>query len=334
MTYLLLLIIGVFSKRPISGVRMENQVFVLGGEQSDFERNFSKEGKTFLSLLRETLEDSLIATSLDYDIFHKVARDNRIALFFGNFDGEQYLNQGHFGAVLTEISPVFYGIPSARYEAACASSSVAIDAAATKIRAGEIDLAIVVGIEMMKTVSSKQCGDFLGTAAYYKKEALGLDYPFPKLFGQLADEYLRRYDIGEKRYMDCLASIACKNYANAKSNPKAQTRKWFMSQDQARSRGTETNPQIGGKLAVSDCSQVTDGAVVLFLASEKFTRKYAMKRNISISDIPRITGWGCRVAPMQFSSKMKESENQRIRDSSFLGLDKLYLMLTSEQVST
>mgnify|MGYP004479876343 CR=1 FL=1 len=73
--------------------------------------------------------------------------------------------------------------------------------------------------------------------------------------------------------MDALAKISVINYTNAKRNPLAQTRKWFMSYDQANTRDTETNPLVGGKLGVSDCSQVTDGACVVVLASERFMRE-------------------------------------------------------------
>ena len=99
--------------------------------------------------------------------------------------------------MLTNVDDVFYGMPSARYEAACASGSVALDAAITKIKAQEIDMAIVVGFELMKTVDSKVCGDYLGRAAIYDKEAKGIDYPFPKLFGKLADEMITKYNLDE-----------------------------------------------------------------------------------------------------------------------------------------
>jgi len=204
--------------------------------------------------------------------------------------------------LLTEVNPAFYGVPSARYEAACASSSVAIDAAQTKIQTGDYDVAIVVGWELMKTVDSKIGGDFLGHAAYYDKECKGIDLPFPKLFGRLADETLKKYpELDEKRYMDALAKISVINYDNAKRNPRAQTRKWFMSYDQANTRDTETNPLIGGKLGVSDCSQVTDGAVVVVLCSEKFINERGIQGK------PIIKGYGHRVAPMLFENKIMDN---------------------------
>ena len=228
-----------------------SKVYILGGAQTDFERNWKKEGKGMVAILKEVMADGLAHAGLSFDDVKALNGDNRVACFVGNFIAEKYVDQGHLGAFLTEVDPAFYGVPSARYEAACASSSVAIDAAATKIRADEYDVAIVVGWELMKTVDSKLGGDFLGRAAYYEKEGKGIELPFPKLFGRLADETLKKYpELDEKRYMDALAKISVINYSNAKRNPLAQTRKWFMSYDQASTRGTDTNPLVGGKLGV------------------------------------------------------------------------------------
>ena len=256
-----------------------------------------------VAILKEVVADGLLEAGLSFDDVRTLNQDNRIACFVGNFIAEKYIDQGHLGAFLTEVDQSFYGVPSARYEAACASSSVAIDAAATKIRANEYDVAIIVGWELMKTVDSLIGGDYLGRAAYYEKEGKGIELPFPKLFGRLADETLKKYPkLEEKRYMDALARISVINYGNAKHNPLAQTRRWFMSYEQASNRGTETNPLVGGKLGVSDCSQVTDGAAVVVLCSEQFIQERGVKNK------PIIKGYGHRTAPMLFDKKMSENE--------------------------
>lgn len=281
-----------------------NKVNILGGAQTDFERNWSKEGKNVIALLREVIEDGLQSTGLCYSDIESLNKENRVACFIGNFIGEYYINQGHLGSLLTEVHPAFYGVPSARYEAACASGSVAIDEASARIRCGDYDLAIVVGFEMMKTVDSKTCGDYIGRAAYYEDEAKGIDFPFPKLFGQLASETVKKYSLNKEKYLDALAKISVIDYENAKRNPNAQTRKWFMNYDQAKTRGTETNAGIGGMLAISDCSQVTDGAVFLALASDKFVKEHFKNK-----EFPVIKGFGHRNAPMKFDKKIAEAEN-------------------------
>lgn len=284
---------------------MGDKVYVLGGAQTDFERNWSKEGKNVIALLKEVVSDALSEVKLTYEDIRRLNCENRVSCFVGNFIAEEYIQQGHLGALLTEVDPAFYGVPSARYEAACASSSVALDAAITKIKAGEYDLAVVIGWELMKTVDSKTCGDILGRAAFYEKEGKDIDFPFPKLFGKLADETIGKYQLDEQRYMNALAEISVINYSNAKRNPKAQTRKWFMDYGQASHRGTETNSLIGGRLGISDCSQVTDGAAVVLLASEKFVQELGKKKE----DIPIVKGYGHRTAPMLFAKKMQENKD-------------------------
>lgn len=277
------------------------KVYVLGGAQTDFERNWTKEGKNVIALLKEVVSDALNDVGLSYEEIKKLNQENRVACCVGNFIAENYINQGHLGALLTEVNPAFYGVPSARYEAACASGSVALDAAITKIKSGDYDLVLVVGWELMKTVDSKTCGDILGRAAYYEKEGKDIFFPFPKLFGKLADETVAKYDLDQKRYLDALAKISVINYMNAKKNPLAQTRKWFMDYEQASNRGTETNAQIGGLLGISDCSQVTDGAAVVILASEK------MAEELGKTASPIVKGYGHRTAPMRFDEKMADN---------------------------
>jgi acetyl-CoA C-acetyltransferase len=283
-----------------------SKVFFIGGSQTDFERNWTKEGKNEIAILREVVEDGLRCSKISFDDISDLNKRNRVAIFVGNFIGELYVRQGHLGGLLTEVHSAFYGVPSARYEAACASSSVALDAAITKIRSGDYDLAIVIGWELMKTVDSKTGGDYLGYAALREKEAEGIEFPFPKLFGKLASELLKRSPLNKELFLQDLAHISNKNYQNAKRNRNSQTRKWFMSEEHASDRGSKTNPFVGELLSVTDCSQVTDGAAMVVLASERFVEGSFPNENF-----PFVKGWGHRVAPMSFEKKMDESRSSK-----------------------
>ena len=283
-----------------------NKVYVIGGFQTDFERNWSKEGKGYKALMRECFNGALENTNVTREDINKLKVNNRVECFVGNFISECYLNQGHIGALLTNVDDIFIGIPSGRYEAACASGSVALSAAYSKIKSGEIDMAIVLGFELMKTVDSKTCGDILGKAAIYDEEAKGIDFPFPKLFGRLADEILKKYPIDEDRFMKSLAKISTINYNNAKRNPNSQTRGWFMNYNHACKRGGEYNSSVGGRLSITDCSQVTDGACIVFLVSDKYLQEKGENNKY-----PIIKSMACRVAPMSFENKIKDSVNSK-----------------------
>src|SRR5579872_7379381 len=269
-------------------------VYILGGAQSDFARNWAREGKHFVNVMSEIVTDAIASSKIDP---HEVETAH-----IGNFAAELYSKQGQLGAFFLETNPAFSGIPTSRHEAACASGSIAILAASAEIEAGHYDLAAVVGLEQMKTVDSATGGDYLGTAAWYEKEAKGIEFPFPKLFGRLGDEYDKRYGLKD----EYLAKISATNYANAKRNPLAQTRNWFMSESHAQTE-SKFNQVIGGRIKVSDCSQVTDGSAAIFLASEKFATEWAKRHGKKLSDIPRILGWGHHTAPLEFDVKVAES---------------------------
>lgn len=280
------------------------KVYILGGSQTDFQRNWSKEGKNVIALLRETVFDTLSNVNMTREDVIELNKENKIAIFVGNFIAENYIDQGHLGALLTEVDSCFYGVPSARYEAACASGSVAIDAACSKIRDHTYEVAIVIGFEMMKYVDSKTGGSYLGKAAFYEKEGKGIDFPFPKLFARLADEIIDKYNLDENRFMNNLGEIAYINYSNARRNPLAQTRGWYIDKKQVIQRNTETNPIIGGRLGLTDCSQVTDGAAAVILRSKNYKDKYFKNEKK-----PIIKGFGHRVAPMIFEKKIVESKD-------------------------
>ena len=275
---------------------MSAPVYILGGYQTDFARNWLKEGKDLVALMQDAVSGGLTAAGID-------AREVDVA-HVGNFAAELYCKQGHLGAFLAEIDPAFSGIPTSRHEAACASGSVAMMMASAEIEAGRYHVALVLGVEQMKTVDPVTGGDFLGTAAWYDQEAKGVEFPFPKLFGRLGDEYEKRFGLKDEH----LARIAEINFSNARRNPQAQTRGWFTNETQNLTSGKYATP-VAGRLKVRDCSQITDGAASLFLASETFARRYADRRGLKLEQLPRILGWGHRTAPMKFDSKIAESKN-------------------------
>jgi acetyl-CoA C-acetyltransferase len=245
-------------------------------------------------MMREAYEGGLYSTRIEpADID---------AACVANFAAELFCTQAHLGAFLAELDPALVGQPTCRFEAACASGSVAALAAIAYIQANIYDLICLIGVEQMKTATPLEGGKYLGAAAWFEKECEGIEFPFPKLFGKLGDEYDRRYGLDNKY----LARIAEVNYRNAKNNPNAQTRNWFMNFEHANTP-SKFNCIISGRIKVADCSQVTDGAVSLFLASERFAEKYTKKRNLKLNDIPTILGWGHTTAHIELEKKIVES---------------------------
>jgi acetyl-CoA C-acetyltransferase len=273
----------------------QKSIYILGGYQTDFARNWARENKHISAMMREVYEGSLETT--------KIKPSDIKAAFIGNFAAELYCMQGHLGAFFVDFDPAFKGLPTSRFEGACASSALAALSAMAHIQAGHYDCIAIIGVELMKTVSPAQGGDYLGTAAWYERESAGIEFPFPKLFGKLGDVYEDRYGLDD----NYLARIAAINYANARKNPNAQTRDWFMSFDHACRKG-QYNTTVTGRIKVTDCSQVTDGAVCLYLASEAFAADYAKRLGQPLEKIPRILGWGHTTAPIEFAAKVADSD--------------------------
>jgi len=267
---------------------MTSGTYILGGYQTDFARNWMRQGQQIPDILEEVVNGALEATGVP-------AEDIQTG-HVGNFAAELYAMQGHLGAFLVQTNPAFRGLPTARHEAACASGSMAMLAASAEIEAGRYDVALVVGIEHMKTVDAAAGGDFLGTAAWYEKEAKGIPFPFPALFGQLGDEYERRFGLSDEH----LTRISELNFENARRNPLAQTREWPPNPE-------KMAQTLTGRIRIGDASQVTDGAVAIIVASRPYAERYAKARGNGTAPVSRVEGWGHRTATMSFAEKMAES---------------------------
>ena len=156
-------------------------VYILGGWQSDFGRNWTREGLDIAGAFSEALNHGLAETGLepkDIETGH-----------VGNFVGELFAGQGLLGGFFGLVHPDFDGLPTSRHEAACASGSVAILAATAEIEAGRYDLACVLGIEQMRNVPGKTAAEHLGAAAWTGYEFGDADYVWPRAFSDLAEEY-------------------------------------------------------------------------------------------------------------------------------------------------
>ena len=272
-------------------------VYILGGWQSDFARNWAREGLDLAGAFAEALEQGLAATGLE-------PRDIECG-HVGNFVAELFAKQGLLGGFFGLVHPDLDGLPTARHEAACASGSVAVLAATAEIEAGRYDLACVLGIEQMRNVPGRTAAEHLGAAAWTGYEFADAEFVWPRAFSDLAEEYDRRHGLKYEHLM----RIAELNFANGRRNPNAQTRGYAFA-DTSFSACDTHNPVVEGRTRKLDCGQVTDGASVIFLASDRKAAEYAARRGIALSDLSRIAGWGHRSAPIGYAHKVRASAGQ------------------------
>jgi acetyl-CoA C-acetyltransferase len=265
-----------------------SNVWILGGYQSDFARNLSREGIDFAGLTIEIVTSTLQAAKFD-------AADVGV-VHVGNAFGEMFDAQGHLGAMPATVVDDLWDTPSSRHEAACASGSIAVLAAIADLRSGAYETALVVGVELEKTVPGDIAAQHLGAAAWTGHEGQDAKYLWPYMFSQVADEYDRRYGIDESH----LRAIATVNFANARRNPNAQTRDWTvpapLTDDDVQ------NPIVEGRLRRFDCSQMTDGGSGVVVVTDNYLRDHPDARPLA-----RIEGWGHRTVGLGMRQKLDRS---------------------------
>ncbi|HRW36955.1 MAG TPA: acetyl-CoA acetyltransferase [Aquihabitans sp.] len=265
-------------------------IWILGGYQSDFARNLTREGVGFDGLTAEVVRGALDDAGIG-------ARDVG-AVHVGNAFGQLFTGQGHLGAMPATVDDDLWGLPAARHEAACASGTVAILAAMAELEAGRHDVALVVGVELERTVPGDVAARHLGAASWVGHEG-SPTYIWPQAFSDLADEYDRRYGLDEA-HLRAFAEMAIRN---GRDNPNAQTRGWHFG-DASFSADDEVNPVVAGRIRRTDCSQVTDGGAAVVLASDAWVRDHpdALGRGAA-----RITGWGHRTVGLPLHDKLDRS---------------------------
>lgn len=276
---------------------MSQPIYILGGSQTDFAVNWTREGASIFDLLAASVMAGLEDARLEPDAID--------VAHIGNFVGELFTGQGMLGGFLGHVDERLAGVPASRHEGACASGSLAILAAMADLESGRYETALVTGIELMRNVSGHTAAAHLGAAAWVGREAVEAQFVWPKLFSDLAEHYDDRY--GLKR--EHLAALSEKNFSNARANPNAQTRNWTLTPEHF-STNDEVNPVVEGWMRRHDCSQISDGACTLVLATEAKARAWGSANGVALEDLPRIRGWGHTTAPMRMDTKLKASADQ------------------------
>ncbi|UYP46321.1 3-ketoacyl-CoA thiolase [Candidatus Lokiarchaeum ossiferum] len=208
-------------------------------------------------------------------------------LFLGNFTADLFNHQGHLAPLMANLiglSPK----PSSRFEAACASSGIAFRHAVMSIASGMNDVVCVGGVEQMNELNTAGVTSALAAAADTTYEYYA-GATFPGLYAAVATAHFHKYGTTSKDLMN----IAIKNYENGKENPFAHVQSTIpevmaKAIEKAKKRGqpvpnwkdeyefleSSKNPMIASPLRLFDCSLVTDGAAIIFLASEELAYKF------------------------------------------------------------
>ena len=152
-----------------------------------------------------------------------------------------------------------FGIPITRVENACATGSTAFRNAVSTVRSGEIDVALVAGVENMTDL-----GGSLVERAEVKQLWRGRAITMPAFFGLRATRHMHEFGTTREQ----IAQISVKNHENGMKYPHAHYQ-FSCSIDDVLNSPTMTYP-----LNLYDCCPVTDGAAMTIIVSEDVVDSY------------------------------------------------------------
>ncbi|MEM1349282.1 MAG: hypothetical protein AAGI01_12045, partial [Myxococcota bacterium] len=214
--------------------------------------------------------------------------------YVGNFAGELFSNQGHMGALAVRAHEALHGTPFIRVEGACASGGLGIVGAIEALQAG-LDVVMAAGAEVQTTVSAREGAGYLARASHWETERDIDEFTFPAMFARRAKHYKQAYGVTDED----IAHVSVKAYANANKNPYAHMRTVEMSLEQAAHVGDRNpnflkNEELRDHLKVSDCSQVSDGAAAIILATQEGLAKLGK----SPAECIELTAYGVATSPL------------------------------------
>ncbi len=175
------------------------------------------------------------------------------AFFLGNFAAQAFVGQNHVAPMVAHAAGLG-AIPCTRLEGACASGGLAMRQGVLAVASGQVDFALVAGVEKMTATQTDETASILAAAGDVAVEA-SVGSTFPALFGLIARRHM--YEYGTTR--EEIAHVAVKNHAHGKLNPNAHMRK-----DVTLPQVLDAKP-VAEPLGLFDCSLISDGAAAVVL---------------------------------------------------------------------
>jgi|TARA_B100001971_G_C18259592_1_gene585449 acetyl-CoA acetyltransferase len=204
------------------------------------------------------------------------------------------------------------GIPIVNLENACASSATALNGAMAMINAGEIECALVLGMEKMyfedraivqraftgsmdvevaeesvrrmKESEKKARAEAEAGDNEPKKEKSGQKTVFMDLYGMAARAHMEQYGTTQRQ----LAAIASKNHFHSSMNPLAQYQQEYSIEE------VLASPDVSYPLTRLMCSPIGDGVAAAIVCSPEFAKKRGAASQVEISTCvlgsARVTG--------------------------------------------
>jgi len=271
-------------------------VKIIGGAVTKFGKHFDRNMK---SLVAEAVLGALKNAGISKEQLQGAWVGNAAQ---GVMDGQECIR----GQVVLRSLGIG-GIPVVNVENACASSATALNGAWSMVALGEIDVALVLGMEKMYFEDrSRVLKAFMGgmdievlpqmmewfkqqeqqvkTAQEAKGEAAreksGQRTIFMDAYAAAARGHMKRYGTTQRQ----LAVISAKNHCHSSMNPLAQYQMTFTVEE------VLAAPEVAWPLTRPMCSPIGDGAAAAIVCSEKFARKIGSSHAVDIASCVLASG--------------------------------------------
>lgn len=225
------------------------KVYISGTGQVPVSENWEKS-------LKELAGDAALLAMEDADIGYPDA------LFVGNMMAITANKQAQLGTMMSDWLG-FHHKPGLAIEAACSSGAAAFRAGLIAIASGEIESALVIGVEKMTDSPAAEITASLATAADAELESdFGLS--FVAINALIMQRYMFEYGW---RHAD-FADFSVNAHANGSHNPYARFQKAISRQ------AFLDAPMVSDPINLMDASPIGDGAAAIILTSQSIKRPF------------------------------------------------------------
>jgi acetyl-CoA C-acetyltransferase len=191
-----------------------------------------------------------------FEALRDAGRDTADGIFVGNMLSGMLAGQENLGSLIADWTGI-RGKEAYKVEAACGSGAAALRVAMMAVASGEMDCAIVVGVEKMTETKGVDTTAALASAADADYEA-AQGVSFVALNALVMQRYLHEYGWKHTDF----AHFSINAHANALENPYARLHEAITEKDYRRSR------MVAEPINLLDASPIGDGAAALVIVPE------------------------------------------------------------------
>lgn len=239
-----------------------NRVFIAGAAST---RYGSFPDQSIRSLSLEAVDKVFLETGISPGQIQKV--------FFANAAAGVLAQQEMVRGQVVLRYHALAGTPLVNVENACASGGSALHLACRAVEYGELDVALVIGVEKLHHSDKERAfkalwGSTDVTEIGEYPEAKSSNSVLMEFYAAVARTYLQNWDATIEDY----ARVAVKNRNNAALNPIAQFR-MRQSLEQVLSARMITEP-----LTLPMCAPLTDGSTAIIVCSAAFAKQHGLAK--------------------------------------------------------